>query len=52
MRRVVGPAMGVKAAGGIRTLRDAQAMLQAGANRLGSSSGISILREALEERHE
>ncbi len=52
MRRVVGPTMGVKAAGGIRTLRDAQAMLQAGANRLGSSSGVSILREALEEHYE
>ncbi len=51
MRRVVGPKMGVKAAGGIRTLRDAQAMLQAGANRLGSSSGVSILKEALEEHH-
>lgn len=49
MRRVVGAQMGVKAAGGIRTLKDAQAMLRAGANRLGSSSGVSILQEALQE---
>ncbi len=49
MRRVVGAKMGVKAAGGIRTLKDAQAMLRAGANRLGSSSGVSILQEALQE---
>jgi len=42
MRRVVGPHMGVKAAGGIRTLADAQAMVQAGANRLGTSAGVKI----------
>lgn len=45
MRRVVGPEMGVKAAGGVRTLSDAQAMLQAGATRLGSSSGVKIVQE-------
>jgi deoxyribose-phosphate aldolase len=38
--------MGVKAAGGIRSLSDAQAMIAAGANRLGSSAGVSILKEA------
>lgn len=46
MRRVVGPQMGVKAAGGVRTLADAQAMLRAGATRLGSSSGVKIMEEA------
>lgn len=46
MRRIVGAELGVKAAGGIRTLRDAQAMINAGANRLGASAGISILKEA------
>ena len=46
MRRVVGAGMGVKAAGGVRTLADAQAMILAGANRLGASSGVTIVREA------
>lgn len=46
MRRVVGAQVGVKAAGGIRTLADALAMIKAGANRLGASAGISILQEA------
>lgn len=45
MRRVVGPRMGVKAAGGVRTLADARALLQAGATRLGSSSGVKIIEE-------
>jgi len=47
MRRVVGSGMGVKAAGGIRTLQDALAMIAAGANRIGSSSGVAILNESL-----
>jgi len=48
MRRVVGPvdAMGVKAAGGIRTLADALAMLQAGATRLGTSAGVKLVQES------
>lgn len=46
MRETVGPEMGVKAAGGIRTLPDALRMLAAGANRLGSSASVSILAEA------
>lgn len=46
MRRVVGPEIKVKAAGGIRTLKDALQMISAGANRLGASAGISILQEA------
>jgi deoxyribose-phosphate aldolase len=45
MRSTVGPAFGVKASGGIRTLEDALAMLEAGANRLGTSSGMQILSQ-------
>lgn len=45
MRRVVGPAMGVKAAGGIRTASDFRAMVAAGANRIGASAGVQIVRE-------
>jgi deoxyribose-phosphate aldolase len=48
MRRIVGPVTGIKAAGGIRTLSDANAMIAAGASRIGSSSGVSIMREAHE----
>jgi deoxyribose-phosphate aldolase len=47
MRRVVGDQMGVKASGGIRTFADAIAMIKAGANRIGASSGIQIVQEAL-----
>ncbi len=46
MRRVVGPEMGVKASGGIRTYADAQAMIVAGATRIGASAGVRIVREA------
>jgi deoxyribose-phosphate aldolase len=48
MRCVVGTPeqMGVKAAGGIRTLADAEGMIEAGANRLGTSSGVKIMHEA------
>jgi len=49
MRAAVGPDVGVKAAGGIRDLDTALEMLDAGASRLGSSSGLEIL-EALEHR--
>lgn len=47
MRQAVGSTMGVKAAGGIRTLDDALRMLQAGATRLGTSASVSILEEAV-----
>jgi len=47
MRSVVGAKMGVKAAGGIKDLSDAQAMIAAGASRLGASAGVSIIKEAL-----
>lgn len=43
MRRVVGPAMGVKAAGGIRSFEDAVQMIRAGATRLGTSSGVMLV---------
>lgn len=43
MRRTVGPAMGVKAAGGIRTAADFRAMVAAGANRIGASAGVQII---------
>jgi deoxyribose-phosphate aldolase len=43
LRAAVGRAIGVKAAGGIRTLADAEAMLDAGANRLGTSASPTIL---------
>jgi deoxyribose-phosphate aldolase len=45
MRGVVGERAGVKASGGIRTAADAEAMILAGANRLGTSSGVAIVRE-------
>ena len=43
MRESVGESMGVKAAGGIRSRADAEAMLAAGATRLGTSSGVKIV---------
>jgi deoxyribose-phosphate aldolase len=43
MRRVVGPEMGVKAAGGIRTLEDLRAMVEAGASRVGASASVKIV---------
>jgi deoxyribose-phosphate aldolase len=43
MRRTVGPDMGVKASGGVRTLADAQAMVKNGATRLGTSSGVALV---------
>ena len=47
MRQTVGPRMGVKAAGGIRTLATAEAMIAAGATRLGTSAGAKIIQELL-----
>lgn len=43
MRKTVGPEMGVKASGGIRTLEDAMAMIENGASRLGLSASVSIV---------
>jgi len=47
MRRVVGSEMGVKAAGGIRTLEDLRAMVAAGATRIGASASVKIMEAAL-----
>jgi deoxyribose-phosphate aldolase len=43
MRQTVGPEMGVKASGGIRTLADLQAMTAAGATRIGASASVKIV---------
>jgi len=45
MRRAVGPEMGIKAAGGIRSYDDAKAMVAAGATRIGASASVKILQE-------
>lgn len=42
MRKTVGPDVGVKASGGVRSLADAEAMIKAGATRLGTSAGVAI----------
>jgi deoxyribose-phosphate aldolase len=44
MRKTVGPNIGVKASGGVRTLKDAEAMIEAGASRIGASSGVAIVQ--------
>ena len=49
MRRAVGPGMGVKAAGGIRDLASARAMIEAGADRIGTSAGVRIVAESRPE---
>ena len=50
MRRVVGNRLGVKAAGSIRDLATARAMIEAGATRLGCSASVSIIKEFHENR--
>lgn len=44
MRQAVGPNVGVKASGGIRTAADALRMIEAGATRIGTSNGVAIVR--------
>ena len=44
MRATVGPDMGVKASGGVRTTEDAKQFIEAGATRLGSSNGLAIVK--------
>ncbi|MCD4840163.1 MULTISPECIES: deoxyribose-phosphate aldolase [Neobacillus] len=44
MRETVGPNIGVKASGGVRSREDAEAMVAAGANRIGASSGVAICK--------
>jgi deoxyribose-phosphate aldolase len=50
MRETVGPKLGVKAAGGIRTLEDVRDMIAAGATRIGASAGVEIVGESREQR--
>ena len=45
MHDAVGGRIKVKASGGIRTLADAEAMIRAGASRIGASAGVSIVKE-------
>ena len=49
MRKTVGEVMGVKASGGIRDLTTARAMVEAGASRIGTSSGVAMMQEMLKE---
>jgi deoxyribose-phosphate aldolase len=49
MRRTVGPRMGVKASGGVRDYRTAIAMIEAGADRIGTSNGVMIIKEGQKE---
>jgi deoxyribose-phosphate aldolase len=51
MRLTVGPSIGVKASGGIRTLADALQMIEAGANRIGASASRAILDAARSEQN-
>ncbi|MBI2688165.1 MAG: deoxyribose-phosphate aldolase [Acidobacteria bacterium] len=46
MRRTVGPGIGVKASGGIRSLADARTMIEAGASRIGASASVRIVQES------
>lgn len=50
MRETVGKEMGVKASGGVRSIEDAKAMIEAGATRIGTSNGVAIVegKEATE----
>jgi len=43
MRRIIGPEMGLKASGGIKTRQDAERLIRAGANRLGASASVAIV---------
>ena len=44
MRETVGPEMGVKASGGVKTKEDLNAMVEAGANRIGTSNGLNLVK--------
>ncbi|MFW9991096.1 MAG: deoxyribose-phosphate aldolase [Candidatus Odinarchaeota archaeon] len=46
MRKTVGPEMGVKASGGVRTQEDAEKMIKAGATRIGASASVAIVKGA------
>lgn len=45
MRETVGPELGIKASGGVRTAKAARQMIEAGATRIGTSSGVAIIKE-------
>jgi deoxyribose-phosphate aldolase len=47
MRSTVGPEIGVKASGGIRSLTDMKKMIEAGASRVGASAGVQIMKELI-----
>jgi deoxyribose-phosphate aldolase len=49
MRMVVGPQMGVKASGGVRTYEDAASLIKAGATRIGASAGVKIIQGPSEQ---
>ena len=51
MRAAVGPSMGVKASGGIRTRADVERMVAAGATRIGASTGVTIVQSAEPPAH-
>ena len=44
MRSVVGPQIGVKASGGVKSIEQARALIQAGATRIGTSSGVALVQ--------
>ena len=46
MKKVVGAGMRVKASGGVKTVRDCVTMMEAGAERIGTSNGVWIMEEA------
>lgn len=50
MRKTVGPDMGVKASGGVRTSKDAEAVISAGAIRIGASSSIAIVEGTVDNK--
>jgi deoxyribose-phosphate aldolase len=46
IRETIGPGIGIKAAGGVRTLEDLRKMVEAGATRIGASAGVKIVEQA------
>ena len=49
LKQAVGPKVAVKAAGGLRTIEDLVAMLEAGATRLGASAAVGLLKDRLDD---
>jgi len=50
MRKIVGPDVGIKASGGIRTKKDAIALIKSGATRIGTSSGVKIVEKRIKNK--